>query len=202
MRSLHSPRSRDLLTRLSALFERDVPAPCIFSRSLPGDGILIVDEVLAVGDASFQRKCLGKMQDVSRTRADRTFRKPQHGRHSLALQYRPAHAKWHRDLLRINRKGDGGLSEPGLRTRCCGAHGQAAAPPSRCDVWMDTVTVLCNGKPNANIHDWRPASFKVKFRSSLPITRPFSGISFDPLAGRTQSMPTTIFCLRQILMSP
>ncbi len=27
--------------------------------------ILVVDEVLAVGDASFQRKCLGKMQDVA-----------------------------------------------------------------------------------------------------------------------------------------
>src|SRR5579862_7583274 len=29
--------------------------------------ILLVDEVLAVGDAAFQKKCLGKMQDVSRT---------------------------------------------------------------------------------------------------------------------------------------
>lgn len=29
--------------------------------------ILIVDEVLAVGDVSFQKKCLNKMQDVSRT---------------------------------------------------------------------------------------------------------------------------------------
>ena len=28
--------------------------------------ILLVDEVLAVGDAEFQRRCLGKMQDVSR----------------------------------------------------------------------------------------------------------------------------------------
>jgi lipopolysaccharide transport system ATP-binding protein len=28
--------------------------------------VLIVDEVLAVGDASFQRKCLDKMQDVGR----------------------------------------------------------------------------------------------------------------------------------------
>ena len=28
--------------------------------------ILIVDEVLAVGDAQFQKKCIGKMQDVSR----------------------------------------------------------------------------------------------------------------------------------------
>ncbi len=29
--------------------------------------ILVVDEVLAVGDAAFQKKCLGKMEDVSRT---------------------------------------------------------------------------------------------------------------------------------------
>ena len=28
--------------------------------------ILVIDEVLAVGDAEFQRKCLGKMDDVSR----------------------------------------------------------------------------------------------------------------------------------------
>src|SRR5438105_11890504 len=28
--------------------------------------ILIVDEVLAVGDAEFQKKCLGKMEDVSK----------------------------------------------------------------------------------------------------------------------------------------
>src|SRR5207248_7438331 len=29
--------------------------------------ILVVDEVLAVGDAAFQRQCVGKMQEVSRT---------------------------------------------------------------------------------------------------------------------------------------
>lgn len=29
--------------------------------------ILIIDEVLAVGDAEFQRKCMGKMEDVSRS---------------------------------------------------------------------------------------------------------------------------------------
>jgi lipopolysaccharide transport system ATP-binding protein len=34
--------------------------------------ILIVDEVLAVGDANFQKKCLGKMQDVS-TKEGRTI---------------------------------------------------------------------------------------------------------------------------------
>src|SRR5262249_37936896 len=29
--------------------------------------VLLVDEVLAVGDAMFQKKCLGKMEDVART---------------------------------------------------------------------------------------------------------------------------------------
>jgi len=39
--------------------------------------ILIVDEVLAVGDAAFQKKCLGKMQEVSR----------QHGRTVLFVSH-------------------------------------------------------------------------------------------------------------------
>ena len=29
--------------------------------------ILIIDEVLAVGDAGFQKRCIGKMKDVSRS---------------------------------------------------------------------------------------------------------------------------------------
>ena len=31
----------------------------------PGAEILIIDEVLAVGDAEFQKKCLGKMSEVA-----------------------------------------------------------------------------------------------------------------------------------------
>ena len=33
--------------------------------------ILVVDEVLAVGDAEFQRRCLGKMNEVASRRAAR-----------------------------------------------------------------------------------------------------------------------------------
>ena len=38
--------------------------------------ILIVDEVLAVGDAQFQKKCLGKMQDVAKGRQNRVVCQP------------------------------------------------------------------------------------------------------------------------------
>ena len=41
--------------------------------------ILMVDEVLAVGDAEFQKKCLGKMEDVTRRRTDGIVCEPQHG---------------------------------------------------------------------------------------------------------------------------
>ena len=41
--------------------------------------ILIVDEVLAVGDAEFQKKCLGKMGEVAKRRANGFVCQPQHG---------------------------------------------------------------------------------------------------------------------------
>ncbi len=48
--------------------------------------ILIVDEVLAVGDAEFQKKCLGKMKDVSTTkRPYHHFCKPQYAGHNQPL---------------------------------------------------------------------------------------------------------------------
>ena len=50
--------------------------------------ILIVDEVLAVGDAQFQKKCLGKMGEVSRGGPDRAVREPQHERGEAPLQPR------------------------------------------------------------------------------------------------------------------
>jgi len=43
--------------------------------------ILLVDEVLAVGEATFQKKCLNKMQDVGRGRTHRAIRLSQHARY-------------------------------------------------------------------------------------------------------------------------
>ena len=59
--------------------------------------ILIVDEVLAVGDAEFQKKCLGKMGEVRETRAHGAVRQPQYGSRPGAV---PAlHTTWRRAHL-------------------------------------------------------------------------------------------------------
>ena len=59
--------------------------------------ILLVDEVLAVGDAEFQHKCLGKMDDVARGRAAPSLRQPQPvavRRLCTALVLEPRTARW------------------------------------------------------------------------------------------------------------
>ncbi len=48
--------------------------------------ILLVDEVLAVGDAAFQKRCLGKMGDVAKEGRTDTVHKPQHGRSAGSLR--------------------------------------------------------------------------------------------------------------------
>ena len=47
--------------------------------------ILIIDEVLAVGDHEFQQKCLGKMKDVT-SEEDSIVCKSQHGSYTILVR--------------------------------------------------------------------------------------------------------------------
>jgi lipopolysaccharide transport system ATP-binding protein len=58
--------------------------------------ILVIDEVLAVGDAEFQKKCLGKMQAVAGAGTNHFLRQPQHERRSKTLY--PKHRFKRRDV--------------------------------------------------------------------------------------------------------
>ena len=60
-----------------ALLERHVRAAGFSVAAHLEPEILLVDEVLAVGDAEFQRKCLGKMRDLRSRRPDGGLRQPQ-----------------------------------------------------------------------------------------------------------------------------
>ena len=81
--------------------------------------ILLVDEVLAVGDAAFQRQCLGKMQDVSRIRPHHRFRLAQHA---------GDHAALHRARCCCPR---GGSSTMGRRTKWWRATCRPSSAPRR-----------------------------------------------------------------------
>ena len=72
--------------------------------------ILLVDEVLAVGDADFQRKCMGKMQDAAERGPHGRLRQPQPQRGAAAVHPRAAG--------RVRPRGDG---------RCAG-RGSDAVP--------------------------------------------------------------------------
>jgi lipopolysaccharide transport system ATP-binding protein len=63
--------------------------------------ILIVDEVLAVGDVNFQKKCLGKI--LPRTRKDRRHRPHQHRARSLRARWRSQFARHERETLHPRR---------------------------------------------------------------------------------------------------
>ncbi len=55
--------------------------------------ILVVDEVLAVGDAAFQKKCMGKMGEVGSAGPHGPVRQPQYGLPSAALRPRCSFAE-------------------------------------------------------------------------------------------------------------
>ena len=65
-RSSSSPRSRSSSIRRSSATRAGMYVRLAFAVAAHLEPeILIVDEVLAVGDAAFQRKCLGKMREVA-----------------------------------------------------------------------------------------------------------------------------------------
>ncbi len=151
--------------------------------------ILIVDEVLAVGDASFQRKCLGKMQDVSSNQ----------GRTVLFVSHNMAAIRTLCNTGLLMQNGtviySGLIEKVTAAYRNLGSEQDAAGhtvkllpPPSRCDVWMESVTVLCNGEPNATSHNRRPARLQSEIQIPQADLPTHSRISHSILSrgGRSQ----------------
>lgn len=93
--------------------------------------ILIVDEVLAVGDAQFQKKCLGKMQDVGQE--GRTVLFVSHN--MVALKSICDKAIW---------LGDGKVVESGNAEEVVSKYLQIGSPLSMYQVWNDPETAPGN----------------------------------------------------------
>ena len=133
--------------------------------------ILVVDEVLAVGDAEFQRKCLGKMSDVA-----------QEGRTVLFVSHNmSAILRLTEECLVIEKGGlalraptpqavdyylSRGFSEQGERVWDTDEVPAAAAPFCPLAVRVRTP----QGKVNSTLRSLEPVTIEVEYQLSAPIT--------------------------------
>jgi lipopolysaccharide transport system ATP-binding protein len=136
--------------------------------------ILLVDEVLAVGDVVFQKKCLGKMGDISKT--GRTVIFVSHNMGAVRTLCNTG------VLIGGGKLIGSGAIESLIDTymkdclQLTNSHTvKLPKPPPRCNVWMESVSILCNGEPNSTLRTGDKMSLEVMFRSSEPIQKPIVG---------------------------
>ena len=119
--------------------------------------ILIVDEVLAVGDASFQKKCLGKMESVAQT--GRTVLFVSHN--MLAVEDLCDRVMWLKD---------GHLADEGQPSAVISNYLQTTFPPDiKQRAWKDKATA--------------PGTDEVRLHRAC--VRPANGSPTDPITVRT-----------------
>jgi lipopolysaccharide transport system ATP-binding protein len=132
--------------------------------------ILLVDEVLAVGDAAFQKKCLGKMGSVAKE--GRTVLFVSHSMAAIQSLCRRCFVFEKGELVLSGSADecmDRYLSQP------CEDRSRPAvlfAKPSGGTLWMCSATVLCNGAPSPMLFMGDSLSLSVDFLSERPIRSP------------------------------
>ena len=139
--------------------------------------ILIVDEVLAVGDAEFQRKCLGKMGDVARG-----------GRTVLFVSHNMAAVQGLCSRALLLERGrvafDGPVSEAIRRYLASGKEAASArggltrtGPLRPTRVEITDVQLLVNDAPTTQISSGDSCTIRVHYRTLSP---EFIGSRFSP----------------------
>ena len=121
--------------------------------------ILIVDEVLAVGDAEFQKKCLGKMQDVSRA-----------GRTILFVSHNTA------AIIGLCQKcillEQGQIKLQGMTEEVISHYLRNASQTDGIRLWNDKDQ--CSNDPGLQIHEMRVVSGDQEVTGQVDIRHPFS----------------------------
>jgi len=144
--------------------------------------ILVIDEVLAVGDSEFQRRCLGKMEQVSHSE----------GRTVLFVSHNmPAVRSLCGSCFLI----DGGRLALQADSETCverylslglGAVPEATARFSRpkgTTQWMTSATLLCDGQPSTALPMGGTLSLRVTFEAEHPIRHPRLGFIISNAQG-------------------
>jgi len=128
--------------------------------------ILIVDEVLAVGDAEFQKKCLGKMQSVSRNDGRTVL----FVSHQIAAVTRLCERALWLDAGRIKQHGEANsvcseylANGSSAMSRRIWANGDRA--PGNEWVRLESIEAFSNGKPASNLDIQSALDICINYRA-------------------------------------
>ncbi len=136
--------------------------------------ILIIDEVLAVGDAEFQKKCLGKMEDVSRSGRTILFVS-----HNMAAITRLCGKAIQLESGKIAASGtteevvQNYLRDPGQDMLASSGVMVTATDPGKP---VRKVELLCDGVTNGTMYMGCRMEIRVHFSSAQPLDSPVLGI--------------------------
>lgn len=141
--------------------------------------ILMIDEVLAVGDIAFQKKCLGKMSDIARNDKKTIF----FVSHNMAA----VEHLCSRCILIDNGKltADGNpidiisqYMDILTRGSTDGANKKTSA------VTIDNISLTYDDQKNSQLTPWTPCSIQLTFSNSIPLENCYINLHVDDLQGR------------------
>ena len=133
--------------------------------------ILLIDEVLAVGDAEFQRKCLGKMEDV--TRSGRTVLFVSHNMAAVTRLCANAILLEGGRLSGIGKSED--IVSQYLESSNPGKEGGSGVSIQRGNV-VRRIELLCDGNVTGTLYMGCRMEVRVHFESAVPLEAPLLGI--------------------------
>ena len=138
--------------------------------------ILVVDEVLAVGDAEFQKKCLGKMGEVAGQ--GRTVLFVSHNMAALqricetGIVLSGGSIAMHSEIRECIESYNSTLGRPT-------SHGRLRFPPASCEQYhiIDIEILDDQLMPMTRLTTWQPAVFKIRFYA--PKHTPNAAVTFQ-----------------------
>lgn len=136
--------------------------------------ILVIDEVLAVGDAEFQRKCLGKMEDVSRSGRTILFVS-----HNMAAITRLCSRAIQLDAGKIVSSGTSSeVAQHYLNHNDQALAGFAGVTTMPRDTTkpIRKIELLCNGNIMGTMHMDCSMEIRVHFHADEPLDAPVLGV--------------------------
>ena len=143
--------------------------------------ILIVDEVLAVGDAEFQKRCLGKMKQIA-SGGGRTVLFVSHNmaavrslctRGVLLNKGRVEMLGTAEDIVDRYMSPDRDQLSPTLQFKA----------PSAARIWMTEASLLVDGEPALKVPMGAPLSLSIAFKTETPLRHPRFGWVLQTASG-------------------